>query len=65
MVRLSETMILVRKAVNIAGSHLSLAEKLGVTRQMITRWANGGGMNLQHYIALKEYTDRYEPRRKN
>lgn len=63
--RLSETMILVRKAVNVAGSHQSLAEKLGVTRQMITRWANGGGMNLQHYIAVKEFVERHERRNKN
>lgn len=58
--RVSETMILVRKAINVAGSHQSLAEKLGVTRQMVTRWANGGGMNLEHYMKIKEYVEKYE-----
>lgn len=56
----SETIKLIRRAIGLAGTHQDLATIIGVTRQMITRWANGGGMNLEHYIKIKEYVEKYE-----
>lgn len=56
--QVSETIKMVLKAVNLAGSQQNLATSLKVTRQMVSRWSLGGGMSLTHYLAIKEFIER-------
>lgn len=45
----------VKLAIEIAGSQANLAQKLGVTRQMVSRWALTGKISIHHYLTINQF----------
>ncbi|MBK5146028.1 helix-turn-helix domain-containing protein [Budviciaceae bacterium BWR-B9] len=49
--------IVIKKAINIAGSQKELARRIGVDQSAISKWLNGGGIRSQYIPPLIAATD--------
>lgn len=48
---------LIKKAVDLLGSQVSLAQKCGVSQPAVYKWLNGGVITPENAIAVEKATD--------
>lgn len=46
----------VKKAVDAAGSQSALAKAVGVSQPAVNKWLRGGGIGLEHALAIERIT---------